>query len=186
MLRRTIGVKWSRSWFAERWLQRSSKQKGMDMAKLKLEVNGEALEVGAAETALLLDALREGLELTGTKRGCETSHCGACTVLLDGVAAHSCVVLAARCEGKEITTVEGLSQGSDLNALQRLFLKHGALQCGYCTPGMLMAATALLRRNPQPNLEQIKIGLDGNLCRCTGYTGIFDAIQAYSQAHSET
>jgi aerobic carbon-monoxide dehydrogenase small subunit len=158
----------------------------MDMAKLKLQVNGEALEVEAAEAALLLDVLREGLELTGTKRGCETSHCGACTVLLDGAAAHSCVVLAARCDGKEITTVEGLSQGGDLNELQRLFLKHGALQCGYCTPGMLMAATALLRRNPKPTLDEIKIGLDGNLCRCTGYTGIFEAIQACAQGKSET
>jgi carbon-monoxide dehydrogenase small subunit len=158
----------------------------MDMAKLKLQVNGEALEVEAAEAALLLDVLREGLELTGTKRGCETSHCGACTVLVDGLAAHSCVVLAARCDGKEITTVEGLSQGGDLNELQRLFLKHGALQCGYCTPGMLMAATALLRRTPKPTLDEIKIGLDGNLCRCTGYTGIFEAIQACAQGKSET
>jgi aerobic carbon-monoxide dehydrogenase small subunit len=158
----------------------------MDMAKLKLQVNGEALEVEAAQAALLLDVLREGLELTGTKRGCETSHCGACTVLLDGAAAHSCVVLAARCDGKEITTVEGLSQGGDLNELQRLFLKHGALQCGYCTPGMLMAATALLRRNPKPTLDEIKIGLDGNLCRCTGYTGIFEAIQACAQGKSGT
>jgi aerobic carbon-monoxide dehydrogenase small subunit len=156
------------------------------MAKLKLEINGEALEVEAAETALLLDVIREGLGLTGTKRGCETSHCGACTVVVDGMAAHSCVMLAARCQGKEITTVEGLSQGGDLNELQRLFLKHGALQCGYCTPGMLMAATALLRRNPKPTLDEIKIGLDGNLCRCTGYTGIFEAIQACAQGKSET
>ena len=156
------------------------------MAKLKLRINGDESEVEAKETALLLDVLREGLELTGTKRGCETSHCGACTVLLNGMAVHSCVVLATRCDGKEITTVEGLSQGGELNQLQRLFLKHGALQCGYCTPGMLMAATALLRRNPKPNLEQIKTGLDGNLCRCTGYTGIFDAIQAYAQSPSET
>ena len=152
------------------------------MAKLKLQINGEETEVEAKEAALLLDVLREGLGLTGTKRGCETSHCGACTILLDGMAVHSCVVLAARCEGKEITTVEGLSEGGDLNRLQRLFLKHGALQCGYCTPGMLMAATALLRRNPRPSLEETKIGLDGNLCRCTGYTGIFDAIQAHAQA----
>jgi carbon-monoxide dehydrogenase small subunit len=148
------------------------------MAKLNLGVNGEAFQVEVAETALLLDALREGLGMTGTKRGCETSHCGACTVLLNGVAVHSCVVLAARCEGKEISTVEGLAEDGELNALQRLFLKHGALQCGYCTPGMLMAATALLRRNPRPTLEEIKVGLDGNLCRCTGYTGIFEAIQA--------
>lgn len=151
------------------------------MAKLKLEVNGETLEVEAGDSALLLDVLRESLELTGTKRGCETSHCGCCTILVDGVAVHSCVVLAARCEGKEITTVEGLGQGGELNDLQRLFLKHGALQCGYCTPGMLMAATGLLRRNPQPTLEETKIGLDGNLCRCTGYTGIFEAIQACGQ-----
>jgi carbon-monoxide dehydrogenase small subunit len=148
------------------------------MAKLKLQINTEEIETEAKEAALLLDVLREGLGLTGTKRGCETSHCGACTVLMDGMAVHSCVVLAARCEGKEITTVEGLSQNGELNELQRLFLKHGALQCGYCTPGMLMAATALLRRNPRPALEEIKIGLDGNLCRCTGYTGIFEAIQA--------
>jgi len=148
------------------------------MAKLKLLVNGELHEVAAPETALLLDALREGLGMTGTKRGCETSHCGACTVLLDGIAVHSCVVLAARCEGKKIATVEGLAEDGELNELQRLFLKHGALQCGYCTPGMLMAATALLRRKPKPTLEEIKVGLDGNLCRCTGYTGIFEAIQA--------
>jgi aerobic carbon-monoxide dehydrogenase small subunit len=157
----------------------------MGMAKLKLQINGEEMEIEAKETALLLDVLRHGLELTGTKRGCETSHCGACTVLLDGMAVHSCVVLAARCEGREIATVEGLSQDGELSELQRQFLKHGALQCGYCTPGMLMAATALLRRNPRPNLEEIKIGLDGNLCRCTGYTGIFDAIQACAQGQPE-
>jgi carbon-monoxide dehydrogenase small subunit len=151
------------------------------MAKLRLRINGEENEVEAKETALLLDVLRQGLDLTGTKRGCETSHCGACTVLLNGVAVHSCVVLAARCQGKEITTVEGLTEGGELNPLQRLFLKHGGLQCGYCTPGMLMAATALLKRNPKPTLEEIKSGLDGNLCRCTGYTGIFEAIQACAE-----
>lgn len=156
------------------------------MAKFRLEINGEESQVEAKEAELLLDVLRERLELTGTKRGCETSHCGACTVLLDGMAVHSCVVLAARCEGKEITTVEGLSQGGELSELQRLFLRHGALQCGYCTPGMLMAATALLRRNPRPSLEETKIGLDGNLCRCTGYTGIFDAIQACAQGKPES
>lgn len=149
------------------------------MAKLKLNVNGEAVEAEAKETALLLDVLRDGLGLTGAKRGCETSHCGACTVMIDGASVHSCVVLAARCEGKEITTVEGLSPGGELDELQRLFLKHGALQCGYCTPGMLMAAKALLKRTPHPTLEEVKVGLDGNLCRCTGYTSIFEAIMAY-------
>jgi carbon-monoxide dehydrogenase small subunit len=148
------------------------------MLKLRLNINREKVEVETKETELLLDVLRERLGLTGAKRGCETSHCGACTVMLDGMAVHSCIVLAARCEGKEITTVEGLAQDGELNNLQRLFLKHGALQCGYCTPGMLMAATALLRRNLSPTLEEIKVGLDGNLCRCTGYTGIFEAIQA--------
>ena len=151
------------------------------MARLKLNVNGEAVQVEAKETALLLDVLRDGLGLTGAKRGCETSHCGACTVMIDGASVHSCVVLAARCDGKEITTVEGLSHGGELDDLQRLFLKHGALQCGYCTPGMLMAAKALLRRNPRPTLEQVKVGLDGNLCRCTGYTSIFEAIMAYGR-----
>ena len=149
------------------------------MARLKLNVNGEAVEVEAKETALLLDVLRDGLGLTGAKRGCETSHCGACTVMIDGAAIHSCVALAARCEGKDITTVEGLSPGGELDELQRLFLKHGALQCGYCTPGMLMAAKALLNRNHRPTLEEVKVGLDGNLCRCTGYTSIFEAIMAY-------
>ena len=108
--------------------------------------------------------------------------CGACTVNLDGMAVHSCVVLAARCEGKEVTTVEGLSRDGELDDLQRLFFKHGALQCGYCTPGMLMAAKGLLRRNPRPTLEEVKVGSDGNLCRCTGYTSIFEAILECSQA----
>jgi aerobic-type carbon monoxide dehydrogenase small subunit (CoxS/CutS family) len=154
----------------------------MVMLKLRLDINGENVEVETKETELLLDVLRERLGLTGAKRGCETSHCGACTVMLDGMAVHSCIVLAARCEGKEITTIEGLSQGGELNELQRLFLKHGALQCGYCTPGMVMAATALLRRSPKPTLEEVKVGLDGNLCRCTGYTSIFDAIMEYGRA----
>jgi aerobic-type carbon monoxide dehydrogenase small subunit (CoxS/CutS family) len=154
----------------------------MVMLKLRLNINGEKVEVETKETELLLDVLRERLGLTGAKRGCETSHCGACTVMLDDMAVHSCIVLAARCEGKEITTIEGLSQGGELNELQRLFLKHGALQCGYCTPGMVMTATALLRRSPTPTLEEVKVGLDGNLCRCTGYTSIFDAIMEYGRA----
>ena len=151
------------------------------MALLDLTVNGEAVRVEAPETALLLDVLRERLALTGAKRGCETSHCGCCTVRVDGMAVHSCVVLAARCSGKEITTVEGCGDGMELDRLQQSFLKHGAVQCGYCGPGMLMAAQALLERNPQPTLDEVKKGLDGNLCRCTGYTPIFDAIMAYAR-----
>jgi aerobic-type carbon monoxide dehydrogenase small subunit (CoxS/CutS family) len=153
----------------------------MAMAKLSLKVNGEEVETEAKETALLLDVLREGLDLTGAKRGCETSHCGCCTVQVDGMAVHSCVVLAARCAGKEIATVEGLSNGRDLDPLQRSFLKHGAVQCGYCGPGMLMATRALLQQNPNPTLDEVKKGLDGNLCRCTGYTPIFEAILAYAR-----
>lgn len=152
------------------------------MPRLRLLVNGEEVKVEVKETTLLLDMLRDGLGLTGAKRGCETSYCGACTVMMDGMAVHSCVVLAARCAGKEVTTVEGLSREGELDELQRSFLRHGALQCGYCTPGMLMAAKALLRRNPRPTLEEVKVGLDGNLCRCTGYTSIFEAILEYDRA----
>ncbi len=152
------------------------------MPRLRLLVNGEEVKVEVKGTTLLLDMLRDGLGLTGAKRGCETSYCGACTVMMDGVAVHSCVVLAARCAGKEVTTVEGLSREGELDELQRSFLRHGALQCGYCTPGMLMAAKALLRRNPRPTLEEVKVGLDGNLCRCTGYTSIFEAILEYDRA----
>ena len=142
---------------------------------VSMKLNGKVVDVVVEPRELLIHTLREKLGHTGPHIGCETSHCGACTVLLEGMAVHSCVVLAARCEGKEITTVEGLTEGGELNRLQRLFLKHGALQCGYCTPGMLMAATALLRRNPRPSLEETKVGLDGNLCRCTGYRPIIDA-----------
>ncbi len=151
------------------------------MALLELKVNGEDVRVEAPDTALLLDVLRERLALTGAKRGCETSHCGCCTVRLDGMAVHSCVVLAARCQGKAITTVEGCGNGMELDRLQQSFLKYGAVQCGYCGPGMLMAAHALLERSPRPTLDEVKKGLDGNLCRCTGYTPIFDAIMAYAR-----
>ena len=151
------------------------------MALLELKVNGQGVRVEAPDTALLLDVLRERLALTGAKRGCETSHCGCCSVRLDGMAVHSCVVLAARCQGREISTVEGCGNGMELDRLQQLFLQHGAVQCGYCGPGMLMAAHALLERNPQPTLDEVKKGLDGNLCRCTGYTPIFNAILAYSR-----
>ena len=151
------------------------------MALLELNVNGEDVRVEAPDTALLLDVLRERLALTGAKRGCETSHCGCCTVRIDGMAVHSCVVLAARCTGKEIATVEGCGNGMELDRLQQSFLQYGAVQCGYCGPGMLMAAHALLERNPRPTLDEVKKGLDGNLCRCTGYTPIFDAIMAYAR-----
>jgi carbon-monoxide dehydrogenase small subunit len=148
--------------------------------QVELDINGEETVVEIKPTALLLDVLRN-LGLQGAKRGCETSHCGACTVLLNGEAVHSCVVLAARTKGKEITTIEGLGKDGDLDDLQKLFLKFGALQCGYCTPGMIMAAKALVDRNKNPTLEEVRTALDGNLCRCTGYTSIFKAVLAYAE-----
>lgn len=150
------------------------------MEQVELDINGEETVVEIKPTALLLDVLRN-LGLQGAKRGCETSHCGACTVLLNGEAVHSCVVLAARTKGKEITTIEGLGKDGDLDDLQKLFLKFGALQCGYCTPGMIMAAKALVDRNKNPTLEEVRTALDGNLCRCTGYTSIFKAVLAYAE-----
>ena len=145
------------------------------MAKLKLEVNGESLEVEAAETALLLDALREGLGLTGTKRGCETSHCGACTVLLGGVAVHSCVVLAARCDGKQITTVEGLGGGT-LHPIQKALIAEQAAQCGYCMSGIAVAAAALLASNRKPTEQQVREALDKHLCRCGSHNRVVRAV----------
>ncbi|HLA27224.1 MAG TPA: (2Fe-2S)-binding protein [Syntrophales bacterium] len=152
------------------------------MVRVELQINGEKSLVEIKPAALLLDVLRE-LGLQGAKRGCETSHCGACTVLVNGEAAHSCVVLAARATGKEITTIEGLGQDGDLDDLQKLFLRFGALQCGYCTPGMVLAGKALVDRNKNPTLEEVRTALDGNLCRCTGYTSIFKAVLAYAELH---
>lgn len=154
------------------------------MEQVELDINGEETVVEIKPTALLLDVLRNhGLQ--GAKRGCETSHCGACTVLLNGAAVHSCVVLAARTKGKKITTIEGLGKDGDLDDLQKLFLKFGALQCGYCTPGMILAAKALVDRNKNPTLEEVRTALDGNLCRCTGYISIFKAVLAYSELHGK-
>jgi aerobic-type carbon monoxide dehydrogenase small subunit (CoxS/CutS family) len=121
--------------------------------------------------------LRDDLELTGTKEGCDDSECGACMVLVDGEPVNSCSYLALQAEGKEITTVEGLSRNGQLNSLQRAFLEQGGVQCGFCTPGMLISATALLARTPRPSDEEIRAGLAGNLCRCTGYTTIVAAVQ---------
>jgi aerobic-type carbon monoxide dehydrogenase small subunit (CoxS/CutS family) len=126
----------------------------------------------------LLSVLRGEIGLTGSKEGCDDSECGACMVLLDGRPVNSCSYLALQAEGREITTVEGLSNGSDLHPLQRQFLEQGGVQCGFCTPGMLISAKALLDRNPDPSEEEIRIALSGNLCRCTGYQGIVRAVQA--------
>ena len=143
---------------------------------IALQVNGETRELPVAPHRTLLEALREDLDLTGTKHGCELGECGACTVLLDGEPRLSCLTLAVEAEGREITTVEGLAQGPELHSLQAAFVELGAAQCGYCTPGMLLSALALLEANPAPTLEETKQALSGNLCRCTGYAKILEAV----------
>jgi carbon-monoxide dehydrogenase small subunit len=143
---------------------------------LQLTVNQESHELHINPKKLLVEILRDELGLTGTKRGCSTGSCGACTVLLNGAAVKSCSVLAIQADGAKITTVEGLADGAELTPLQKSFLDHGAYQCGFCTSGMLMSATAFLKQGPVP--EDIKKGIQGNICRCTGYNSILRAIKA--------
>jgi len=145
---------------------------------LELTVNGEFAPVSFPSYKTLLEVLREDLNLTGTKHGCELGECGACAVLIDGEPRLSCLTLAVECEGRSIQTVEGLAQGTKLHPLQAAFADHGGSQCGYCTPGMLMTAKALLVGNPDPSRQQIKEAISGNLCRCTGYQQIVDAIES--------
>jgi aerobic-type carbon monoxide dehydrogenase small subunit (CoxS/CutS family) len=145
--------------------------------QLGLTVNGEPAEVLFAPYKTLLELLREDLGLTGTKHGCELGECGACAVLVDGEPKLSCLVLAIECQGREIETVEGLQTGAKLHPLQTAFADLGAAQCGYCTPGILMTAKALLEKEPHPTRERIKEAISGNLCRCTGYQQIFEAIE---------
>src|SRR5688572_27182967 len=142
-----------------------------------LRVNGEDVEVSFAPYKTLLEVLREDLDLTGTKHGCELGECGACAVLVDGEPQLSCLVLAVECEGRRIDTVEGLADGSTLHPLQTAFADLGAAQCGYCTPGILMTAKALLEKEPNPSRQRIAEAISGNLCRCTGYQQIFEAIE---------
>ncbi|MGZ4396387.1 MAG: (2Fe-2S)-binding protein [Gaiellaceae bacterium] len=143
---------------------------------VELVVNGEPHGVAIAQQRTLLEVLREDLDLTGTKHGCELGECGACTVLVDGEPHLSCLTLAIDAEGREITTVEGLAAADDLHPLQTAFAELSAAQCGYCTPGMLLTAKALLDANPTPTLDETKQALSGNLCRCTGYSKILEAI----------
>ena len=150
---------------------------------LSLRVNGEPHTVAAEPHHTLLEVLREELQLTGTKHGCELGECGACTVLVDGVPILSCLTLPAQLEASaEITTVEGLANGGRLHPLQTAFAEEGAAQCGYCTPGMLMAAKALLDANPRPSRAEIAHAISGNLCRCTGYTAIYEAVEKAAKA----
>lgn len=143
---------------------------------LTLQVNGEARDVAVPVHKTLLEVLREDLGLTGTKHGCELGECGTCTVLVDGQPVLSCLVLPVECQGAEILTVEGLAGPAGLHPLQQAFAELGAAQCGYCTPGVLLTARALLERRPRPTRDEIRAALAGNLCRCTGYTKILDAV----------
>jgi carbon-monoxide dehydrogenase small subunit len=144
---------------------------------IRFEINGEPVEAAFAPHKTLLEVLREDLGLTGTKHGCELGECGTCTVLLDGQPMLSCLVLGVACEGRSVKTVEGMANGPELHPLQRAFADLGAAQCGYCTPGFLLAAEALLAEHPRPTRQQIKGALAGNLCRCTGYLKIYEAVE---------
>jgi aerobic-type carbon monoxide dehydrogenase small subunit (CoxS/CutS family) len=143
-----------------------------------LHVNGTAWPVEIEPHASLLRTVREQIGLTGAKEGCDDSECGACMMLIDGEPVNSCSYLALQAEGREITTVEGLAPPGEVSELQRAFLEHGGVQCGFCTPGMLISSAALLRRSPAPSEEEVRIALAGNLCRCTGYDGIVKAVLA--------
>ena len=149
--------------------------------EIELIVNGDIYQVTVKPSETLLEVLRNKLGLTGTKRGCDVGDCGTCTVLIDGESVLSCLVLAVEARGKEITTIEGLAEGENLHPLQKAFMEHGAIQCGFCSPGMILAAKAFLDENPHPTEEEIKEAISGNLCRCTGYTKIIEAIKAVAE-----
>lgn len=149
----------------------------MSFHRINLRINGESEQADISANMTLLDLLRETLVFTGTKNGCAAGECGACTVLLDGEPVNSCLVLAVECDGVDILTVEGLAQDSRLDPVQEAIIDAGGVQCGFCTPGILIAAKALLDRNPNPSENEIKAALVGNLCRCTGYLRIIDAVQ---------
>ena len=153
--------------------------------QIKLKVNGVEYDVLIEPHWTLLHVLRDEIGLIGTKKGCDRGECGACTVIMNGEAILSCLVLAIQCQGKHILTIEGLVQDGKLDPLQDAFVKYGAIQCGFCTPGMIMASRALLQKNPHPSEEEIKRGLSGNLCRCTGYTKIIAAVQKASTTESQ-
>jgi len=154
--------------------------------KLRFKVNGKYVEVEVPSHWTLLRLLRERLGLTGTKEGCGIGECGACTVLLDGVPVHACLLLAPKVEGRNVQTIEGLGSREALHPLQKSFIEHGAVQCGFCTPGMLVSAKALLERNSRPTREEIKEAISGHLCRCTGYHQIIEAIEAVSGGGGST
>ncbi|WP_227761879.1 (2Fe-2S)-binding protein [Zhaonella formicivorans] len=153
----------------------------MALVELAMTVNGKQIRAQVEEHRTLLYFIREVLGLKGTKEGCGEGDCGACTVLLDGKAVNSCLVLAVQAVGRELTTIEGLGSPGNLHPLQQAFVEEGAIQCGYCTPGMILSAKALLDSNPNPSIEEIRTGISGNLCRCTGYQRIVAAVQKASR-----
>jgi carbon-monoxide dehydrogenase small subunit len=149
--------------------------------EIELKVNGQIYEVEVQPWRTLLEVLRDQLSLTGTKQSCGEGHCGACTVIVDGQAVNSCLMLALEAQGKEIQTIEALSRGGQLHPIQEAFVTHGAVQCGFCSPGMIMAAKAFLDQNPDPSEEETKKAVSGHLCRCTGYVQIIEAIKAAAE-----
>ncbi|MBW1703899.1 MAG: (2Fe-2S)-binding protein [Deltaproteobacteria bacterium] len=158
----------------------------MERFKVKLEVNGESVELDIKPSETLLETLRDRLELTGSKDGCGLGACGSCTVLLNGLPTRSCIVLTAELDGSEVTTIEGLADGTKLNPVQESFMEKGAVQCGFCTPGMILTAKALLDRNSQPSKEEVIRSISSNLCRCTGYKKIVEAVEAASSTETPT
>lgn len=153
----------------------------MSTHPINIRVNGDAHSLQVPSRRLLCDCIRDDLNLTGTKRGCETGTCGACSVLLDGEVVKSCLSLAVQANGAAITTVEGLGSSDSLHPLQQCFMELGGLQCGYCTPGFLITACAMLKKNPHPSEDEVRAGLSGNLCRCTGYTQIVESVMAAAE-----
>ncbi|HEV7611782.1 MAG TPA: (2Fe-2S)-binding protein [Steroidobacteraceae bacterium] len=158
----------------------------MSQHLIRVKINGEEHEVSVPARRLLAAMLRDDLHMTGTKRGCETGICGACTVHLDGKPVKSCLALAVQADGRALTTIEGMC-GADkaLHPIQKAFLEHGGLQCGYCTPGFIMATSAFLAENPRPTEKDVRVALSGNLCRCTGYVGIVESVMAAARAMAE-
>lgn len=161
------------------------KTKTLKMLKVSFVLNGKQIEIETEPNKRLLDLLRDDLNLTGTKEGCSIGECGACTVIMNGKAVNSCLVLAGEIDGSEIITIEGIAQNGNLHPLQENFLKYGAVQCGFCTPGMILSAYALLKQNPFPDEETIKEAIAGNLCRCTGYKQIIEAVKITVETQAE-
>lgn len=159
--------------------------RGMSNVRVTFKVNGKEVTVEAPPDRPLLDVLRQDLQLTGTKEGCRTGDCGACTVIMDGKTVNSCLVFAGQLEGKEVATIEGIAGEDELHPLQETFIEKGAVQCGFCIPGMIMSAKNLLDKNPEPSEHDIKEALAGNLCRCTGYSKIVEAVSTAAERMRE-